>query len=78
MERIHITYFNSFGNNKEYNETKNTENQEIEVYRNSLNPDKYYFTALLTREVGNWNNKQFFTTNKPIYAGKYMHQVREG
>ena len=77
MKKIHSSYFEPYGDNKQYHQRKNN-NQEIEVYRDSPKPDKYYFTALYTRKEGNWDNMRYFTTNQLIYAGKNNCCIREG
>jgi hypothetical protein len=78
MKKIHSSYFEPYGDNKQHHQKKNNNNQEIEVYHDSPKPDKYYFTALYTRKEGKWDNQRYFTTNKPIYAGKHIRGMREG
>jgi len=55
--------------------------QEIEVYRSSLEIGKYYETAEYTKKTGSWgerNEKYFTTVNKLNYVGKYIKTERSG
>jgi hypothetical protein len=51
---------------------------EIEVYRLEPVAGKAYKTAEWTRKEGKYPNEKYFTTNVPLYVGKFIETVREG
>lgn len=51
---------------------------EIEVFRLTPIPGKYYETALHTRSVGRYPDTKYYTTNIPIYVGKFIKHISTG
>jgi len=53
---------------------------EVEVFRITPIPGKYYATTTYTRTTGTWsqNNKQYYSMNPIIYVGKFIQGVTTG
>lgn len=51
--------------------------EEVEVPRTAkLHPEKYYEYAEITRKKDVYPNERYFTTNKPVYVGKFIKTVK--
>lgn len=51
---------------------------ETEVFRLTPKVNKYYEHAEATRDEGKYPNTHYFTTNTPLYVGRFIKQVRWG
>ena len=52
--------------------------EEIQVFRLLLQEGRYYKTTILTREVGKWPNKKYYSTNQLKYVGKFVKNILYG
>lgn len=52
--------------------------EEIQVFRLLPQEGRYYKTTIITREVGKWPNKKYYSTNKLIYVGKFVKNIFYG
>jgi len=51
---------------------------EIECWRDTPEIGKCYETVESTRRTGPWDNRKYYSTNKPRYVGEYVGERRYG
>lgn len=51
---------------------------DIQVYRITPEPEKYYVTAEYTKRIGKWPDEKYYTIIKPSYVGKYLNETQSG